>query len=162
MGILTKSDSKIFRQYFKEMAKLIGITVIYQYPVDMNFTIYAEENPKGFSERIEMDIIFDENPKVTTLRKYGWVSELPEDKPYMAQLPFDAKNLCKGCRITIIPPKPLIDNSNEAVFVITDIKANIQFPDSWACKLAPVFFKKTEDKLASYKDKNNVFMNLED
>jgi hypothetical protein len=158
MGLLTKSDSTIFRSYFKEMAKLLGIKVIYQYPVDMKFTIYAEENPKGFSEEILMDIIFDENPKITTLRKYGWVSEMPDDKPYLAQLPFDAKNLCAGCRISIFPPMPMAD---KRVFVITDIKSNLQFPDSWMCKLAPVFFKKTEDKL-DYKNKNNVFMNLED
>lgn len=158
MGLLTKSDSTIFRSYFKEVAKLLGIKVIYQYPIDMKFTIYAEENPKGFSEEILMDIIFDENPKITTLRKYGWVSEMPDDKPYLAQLPFDAKNLCAGCRISIFPPMPMAD---KRVFVITDIKSNLQFPDSWMCKLAPVFFNKTEDKL-DYKDKNNVFMNLED
>lgn len=159
MGVLTRADSTIFRGYFKEMAKLLGIRVLYQYPVDMNFTIYAEENPKGFSEEIMMDIIFDENPKVTTLRKYGWVSETPEDKPYLAQLPFDAKNLCKGCRVSIIPPLPLAD---KRVFVITDIQSNLQFPDSWMCKLAPVFFNKTEEKMVEYKDKNNVFMNLDD
>ena len=71
MGLLTKKDSTIFRSFFKEMAKLRGIHVYYQYPIDMQFTIYAEENPKGFSEKIEMDIIFNENPKTTTLRKYG-------------------------------------------------------------------------------------------
>lgn len=141
------------------MAKLRGIHVIYQYPIDMNFTVYAEENPKGFSEEIEMDIIFNENPKITTLRKYGWVSELPDDKPYIAELPFDAKNLCKGCRIKMIPPMPLTD---ERVFVVTDIQANLEFPDSWVCKLAPVFFEKTENRLSGYKDKNNVFMNLDD
>ena len=158
MGQLVKADSTMFRSWFKEMAKLLGIRVIYQYPIDMKFTIYAEENPKGFSEEILMDIIFEENPKITTLRKYGWVSEIPDDKPYLAQLPFDAKNLCKGCRISIIPPLPLAD---KRVFVITDIQSNLQFPDSWMCKLAPVFFEKTENKL-DYKDKNNVFMNLED
>ena len=141
MGQLVKADSTMFRSWFKEMAKLLGIRVIYQYPIDMKFTIYAEENPK-----------------ITTLRKYGWVSEIPDDKPYLAQLPFDAKNLCKGCRISIIPPLPLAD---KRVFVITDIQSNLQFPDSWMCKLAPVFFEKTENKL-DYKDKNNVFMNLED
>ena len=159
MGLLTRKDSTIFRQYFKEMARLRGIQVIYQYPIDMSFTIYVEENPKGFSEEILMDIIFEENPKVTTLRKYGWISELPEDKPYLAQLPFDAKNLCKGCRIKIKPPLPLAD---DRVFVITDIQANLEFPDNWMCKLAPVFFAKQPKKNADYKDKNNVFMNLDE
>jgi hypothetical protein len=159
MGRLTSNDSTMFQQYFKEMAALIGIHVLYQYPIDMNFTMYAEEDPKGFSEEIGMDIIFDENPKVTTLRKYGWASKLEDDKPYMATLPFDAKNLCKGCRITIMPPQPLVGKN---VFVITAIKANLEFPDSWACKLAPVNFSKQTKKLEEYKDKNNVFMNVED
>lgn len=159
MGLLTRADSTLFRSYFKEMAKLLGIRVIYQYPIDMKFTMYAEENPKGFSEEILMDIIFEENPKITTLRKYGWVSEIPDDKPYLAQLPFDAKNLCKGCRVSIIPPLPLAE---KRVFVITDIQSNLQFPDSWMCKLAPVFFNKTENKLDGYKDSNNVFMDLDD
>lgn len=158
MGLLTQKDSTIFRKFFKEMAKLRGISVAYQYPIDMNFTIYAEEDPKGFSEEIKMDIIFTENPKVTTLRKYGWVSQLPEDKPYMAELPYDAPNLCKGCRISIFPPLPL---APKRVFVITDIQANLEFPDSWVCKLAPVFEKKTTNKL-DYKDKNNVFINVKD
>ena len=160
MGLLTKNDSTIFRNFFKEMAKLRGITVLYQYPIDMNFTIYAEEVPTGFSEEIQLDIIFDENPKVTTLRKYGWVSEIPDDKPYMATLPFDTPNLVKGCRISIIPPQPLVD---KRVFVITDIQTGLEFPDSWVCKLAPVFFNKTpEEKLDKYKYENNVFMNLDE
>ena len=85
MGALTREDAKIYRSYFKEMARLRGINVLYQYPIDMNFSIYAEEDPRGFSEYIHMDIIFQENPKTTTLRKYGWISEIPDDKPYLAE-----------------------------------------------------------------------------
>lgn len=159
MGRLTANDAIMFQNFFKEMAKLEGISVLYQYPIDMQFTIYAEERPKGFSEEIKMDIIFEENPKVTTLRKYGWASKLEEDKPYIAMLPFDAPNLCKGCRVTIIPPQPL---AGKEVFVITDIKSNFEFPDSWICKLAPVYSDNAGPKLDEYKDKNNVFMNIED
>ncbi len=159
MGLLTQNDSTIFRGYFKEMAKLIGIRVIYQYPIDMEFTIYAEENPKGFSEEIPLDVIFEENPKITILWKYGWVSQVPDDKPYMATLPFDTPQLCKGCRISIVPPQPLTD---KRIFVVTDIQTGLEFPDSWVCKLAPVFFNKTDKLTDGYKDKNNVFMKLGD
>ena len=159
MGLLTQNDSTMFRGYFKEMAKLLGISVLYQYPIDMDFTIYAEETPKGFSEEIQIDIIFDENPKITTLRKYGWVSEVPDDKPYMATLPYDTKNLCKGCRISIVPPQPL---SGKRTFVVTDIQAGLEFPDSWVCKLAPVFKDKVPpEKLDKYKKKDKVFMNFD-
>lgn len=154
MGLLTKNDASIFRNYFKEMAKLRGIQVIYKYPIDMEFSIYAEENPKGFSEDIPMDIIFEENPKMATLRKYGWVSELPDDKPYIAQLPFDAKNLCKGCRIIIPSPFPL---GPARTFVITEITGNLEFPDNWVCKLAPVFHDKP-NKPVDYTDTNYNFI----
>lgn len=154
MGLLTEHDSTIYRGYFKEMAKLIGIAVTYQYPIDMEFSMYAEENPKGFSEPIPMSIIFEANPKTATLRKYGWVSELPDDKPYMVTLPFDAPNLCKGCRISIPPPKPL---KGDRVFVVTEISANLDFPDSYVCKVAPVMHNKPTVE-PNYSDTNNTFI----
>ena len=154
MGLLTKQDSTIHRNFFKEMAKLRGISVIYQYPIDMQFSIYAEEDPTGFSEEIPMDIIFDENPKMATLRRYGWVSEVPEDKPYIATLPYDAPNLCKGCWITIPPPFPLGEGR---IFVITEISANLEFPDSWVCKIAPVMKGKPQKPL-DYSDTNFNFI----
>ena len=159
MGLLTGHDATIYRGMFKEMAKLLGIHVKYQYPIDMNFTIYAEETPRGFSEEIGMDIIFEENPKVSTLRKYGWNSEISDDKPYIATLPFDAKNLCAGCRITM---KPRLSLDSSKTFVITEIHSNFDIPDSWICKLAPVFKKSTAEKLSDYKESNNVFMKLDD
>ena len=154
MGLLTQKDAEMFRKYFKEMAFLRGIGVIYQYPIDMEFTNYAEENPKGYSEDIPMHIIFEENPKMNTLRKYGWVSEKPDDKPYIATLPYDAPNLCAGCRITI--PSPFPKNPGR-LFVITEITANLEFPDSWVCKLAPVMHTKP-NKPADYKDTNFNFI----
>lgn len=154
MGLLTKKDATIFRKYFKEMAKLRGIPVIYQYPIDMEFSLYAEEDPRGFSEPIPMDIIFEENPKMATLRRYGWVSEVPEDKPYIAQLPYDAKNLCKGCRVTIPSPFPTTPGR---VFVITEITGNLEFPDNWVCKLAPVFHNKPQ-KPVDYENTNYNFI----
>lgn len=154
MGLLTKKDATIFRKYFKEMAKLRGIPVIYQYPIDMEFSLYAEEDPRGFSEPIPMDIIFEENPKMATLRRYGWVSEVPEDKPYIAQLPYDALNLCKGCRVTIPSPFPATPGR---VFVITEITGNLEFPDNWVCKLAPVFHNKPQ-KPVDYENTNYNFI----
>ena len=136
MGLLTQQDATMFRHYFKEMAKLRGIRVYYQFPVDMNLTVHAEERPAGFSEQIPIDIIFEQNPKVATLRRYGWVTEQNEDKPFICSLAYDVPNLSKGCRITIPSPNPI---ASDNTFVITDIKMNLEFPDCYVCKLAPVF-----------------------
>ena len=107
MGLLTKPDSTIFRQYFKEMAKLRGISVIYQYPIDMQFSIYAEEDPIGFSEDIPMDIIFEENPETQVesftkyLSKTENVKKLQKIFPIISPLVFPHTNWVILCRCLI-------------------------------------------------------------
>lgn len=158
MGQLLKQDAELYRRFFKEQAKLLGIHVLYQYPVDMDFTLHGQENPKGYSDPIEMNIIFDQSPKLKTLRKLGWVSEDPDDKPYIVQLPFDAPNLQKGCLITLPAPLPI---ATSKVFKITEITFDQVLPDSWYCKLAPKFEDMNVLTKDDYKDKPNTFLKVD-
>lgn len=139
MGLLINSDAELLRNFFKEAARLRGIQVEYQYPIDMTFSKYAEEDPRGYSEAMPLDIIFEENPDIKTLKRYGWISETDENTPYMAEFPYDTFKLAKGCRIRI--PSPLNDNSGR-LFVVTQIRSSLEYPEAWACKLAPVFYEK--------------------
>ena len=159
MGLLVGKDSTLFRNYFDEMSKLIGIQVKYMYPIDMNFSMYGDENPLGFSEPEWISIIFDENPSIRTLKKYGWVTEGEERQPYMAQFSYNTENLAKGCRIEI--PSNLPDKGR--LFVVTDMTTNLEFPESYMCKLAPVFHtKNTEEKINNSVTKStNTFINID-
>ena len=159
MGLLINSDAARFRNYFVEMAKLIGITVLYQYPIDMDYSTYGDENPLGFSEPTELDIIFEENPSIKTLKKLGWWVEHADRQPSTIQVPYDTPNLAKGCRVII--PDGLNDKGR--TFVITDIVANLQFADSWICKVAPVFHNKnTEEHIDLNTAKsNNTFIKID-
>ena len=152
MGLLINGDAQLLRGFFKEAAKLRGIQVLYQYPIDMTFSNYAEEDPRGFSEAEEIDIIFEENPKMKTLQRYGWISETTEEVPYMAHFPYDTYKLAKGCRVTI--PSPLEDGIGRK-FVVTEIRSSLEFPEAWACKLAPVFFDKPNPEKLENKIKHS-------
>jgi hypothetical protein len=158
MGQLINKDASLYRGFFKEQAKLLGIHVLYQYPIDMEFTVHGQENPLGYSDPIEMDIIFDQSPKLKTLKRFGWMSEDPEDKPYLIQVPFDAPNLQKGCLITLPAPLPLIDSR---VFKITDISFDQILPDSWYCKLAPKFEKQNAIVPEDYKETPGTFLKVD-
>lgn len=149
MGLLTQKDARLWREFFKEMAFLRGQTVKYQYPIETTATIHSELM-STLSEPIDMDIIFDENPKTATLKKVKWVSEFPDDKPYIAILPYDAINLCTECVITIPP----IDSLNEVgrKFKITSITTINEYPDSWTCVVAPIF--DTETPKNDYSESN--------
>ena len=152
MGLLINSDAELLRSFFKEAARLKGISVKYQYPIDMTFSKYAEEDPRGYSEPEILDIIFEENPTINTLKRYGWNTETSEDVPYMAHLPYDTYKLSKGCRLNI--PSPIDDNGR--LFVVTQIKTSLQYPEAWACKLAPVFYTKPNPEVLEKKlEKSN-------
>lgn len=158
MGELFNNDALIYRRFFKEQAKLLGIKVKYQYPVDMKFTNSGQENPKGYSEPIDMDIIFSQSPKLSTLRKLGWVSQDPSEKPYLVQLPYDAPNLQKGCLLILPAPDPLTSTN---VFKITEITVDQILPDSWYCKVAPKFGEMNALKQEDYITNNNSFLKIE-
>lgn len=160
MGQLFSKDATIYRKFFKEQAKLLGIHVEYRYPIDMEFTTHAQENPKGYSEPQEVDIIFDSSPKLSTLRKLGWVSEDKSDKPYLIQAPFDIPNLQKGCLFILPSPEPL---SESRVFKVVDIQVDQVMPDSWYCHVAPKLEEqyaiKTEE---DYKDQSYSFLRIDE
>ena len=158
MGILINRDAEVYRKFFKEQAKLIGIKVQYQYPVDMEFTLHGQENPKGYSDPIDLDIIFDQSPKLVTLRKFGWVSEDDRDKPYIVQVPYDTPNLQKGCLLILPSPLPL---EPSRVFKITDITVDHVLPDSWYCRVAPKFEDINTIKKDDYKSKPNTFLKVD-
>jgi hypothetical protein len=158
LGDLFNQDAEIFREFFKEQAKLLGIKVKYRYPIDMKFTLHFQEDPLGYSEPIDIDIIFSQSPQLKTLKKLGWVSEDKSDKPYLIQMPYDTPNLQKGSLVILPVPAPLIGSK---VFKITDITVDQILPDSWYCKVAPKFEDMDKLTLEDYKDKSYSFLKVD-
>ena len=135
MGLLVRDDSRLFRGYFKEMCKLIGIHIGYQYVVKKEMTIHSEDN-STLSMPIPLDIIFDENPTIDTLNKLGWVSEIGEQRPIVINMPYDTPHLTVNARVII----ETIDGVNRPrVFKITKIKSDLEYPDAYTCAVVPVF-----------------------
>lgn len=141
MGRLTNNDAEVFRGWFKEMARLHGMTVGYQYPLGDQKTIHSEPN-MPMSNPIQLDIIFNENPSLDTLKKHGWVTEIGEQKPVVAQVPYDTPNLQRYSRIIISPIGTIID---ARTFEVTAISSILEYPDCWTVRLAPVYNSIKED-----------------
>lgn len=135
MGLLNRKDALNMRGYFNEMVKFIGQSVGYQYIVKQDWTIHSESNAE-YSAPIRIDIIFDENPSIDTLNRLGWVSELNDEKPVIANLPYNTPNLQVNCRIII---QSVSGTPRPRVFRISKIAEDLEYPDSVVCALVPVF-----------------------
>ena len=136
MGRLVHEDAKRWREYFKEMADLLGITVFYQHPLEdtKSYNLHGELETQ-YSELEETDVIFEEFPKQQTLRKLGWFSEGQEPMP-MIQCSWDLPNIQIGSRF-VIPSG--IDNAKGRVFRVTKMSNELQFPANCYCQIAPDF-----------------------
>ena len=70
-GILINKNILIYRQYFKEMVKLVGINVVYRAPrKDKAYDTYGELD-SNYYEPIVVGCIFDEHPTQKTMKKLG-------------------------------------------------------------------------------------------
>ena len=136
MGLLTNADAKLYIGWFKEMASLRGISVQYRYVITQESTIHGEVNPTNLSDPITIDIIFETNPKIKTLKNIGWVSETNEEKPYIMMLPLDTPYISNEARIYIPPDVQAIKDIKE--FKITSINTNMEYPDCYICTVVPV------------------------
>lgn len=140
MGVLTKEDdATLFRSWFKEMAKLRGFSVKYRYVKDgLSITTHGELNPNDLSDPIDIDIIYEQNPRMKTLRNIGWISESQDDKPYIMMLPFDTPHLSQEARVYIPANYELLTNGFKE-FKITSVNMNLEYPDCYICTVVPVF-----------------------
>lgn len=134
-GILINQDTKLHRQYFKEMCKLIGVNVIFRAPKPGKYyTTYTEikanyENPEVVS------CIFEEYPKQQTLKKLGWVAELDENASII-HVPYDLKGLQQGA-LFIIPSG--LDNAEGRLFRVVKLTNSMIYPSSIACQIVPEY-----------------------
>ena len=155
MGTLTRPDAKLFRSWFHEMARLRGITVQYQYLLDYDASIHGEIEPKDLADPVELDVIFETNPKVSTLHHLGWSSESSTDKPYVMLVPWDTPNLTTHCRVSL-RAEEAISHSGPRLFEITRIESLLEYPDCWTCLVVPVY--KTSVIRSDYSSSNYNYL----
>lgn len=147
---------KLLEAGFLKCVDCYGISVGYQYPLGNDKTIHSEPN-MPMSNPIQLDIVFNENPTVDTLKKHGWTVEIGENKPVIAQVPYDTPNLQRYSRI-IIPP---IGNVMKArTFEVTAISTILEYPDCWTIRLAPVYETIQEKHEENLSDANVSMMDV--
>lgn len=91
-GTLLNNNTKLHRQYFREMVKLLGIYVIYRAPYPgKHYTTYGEID-SNYEPPIQVGVLFHDHPDQKTLKKIGWVSEL-QDTSSLIEVDYDLPNL---------------------------------------------------------------------
>ena len=134
-GMLLTPEIKLHRKYFLEMAKLLGIQLIYRAPLPgKTFDEHGDLNANYYPGQVVFGI-FQEHPDQKTLKKMGWVAELQENSSII-HVPYDLPNLQVGA-LFIIPSG--IDKAEGRVFRVISMQNIMVYPASIACEIAPEY-----------------------
>lgn len=134
-GLLVNSNTTLHRRYFNEMARLLGIKVIYRAPTPgKHYTTYAEIESNYQEPTIEY-CIFEDHPSQQTLKKLGWVSELQEGSSII-HVRYDLPDIQQGA-LFIIPSG--LDKTKGRLFRVIKMSNIMVFPSSISCEIAPEY-----------------------
>lgn len=134
-GFLINKNTKLHRQWFKEMVKLIGIQVVYIAPrPGKTYTTYGEIESSYYDAEV-VGCIFDEHPSQQTMKKIGWVSELVGSASLIS-VPYDLRDLQVGA-LFIIPSG--LDDGVGRVFRVTKLNTTMIYPASITCEIVPEY-----------------------
>ena len=157
-GMLLNKDIKLHRQYFNEMCKLLGISVIYRSLQDgAKWTNYGEVDA-NYNPPILLGCIFNDHPDQSTLKKIGWVSELQEGASII-HVPYDTPGLQVGC-LFIVPSG--LDDGKGRLFRCTKLTNIMVYPASIACEIVPEYENTFRKSLKSHKNNSFNLLNGEE
>lgn len=144
-GTLLNNNTKLHRQYFREMVKLLGIYVIYRAPYPgKHYTTYGEID-SNYEPPIQVGVLFHDHPDQKTLKKIGWVSEL-QDTSSLIEVDYDLPNLQQGS-LFIIPSG--LDDGKGRLFKVVNMQNSIVYPASITCEIVPEF-EDSEDRVSDF------------
>lgn len=141
---LVKSDALIQRKYFKEMLQLYGIDGMYFQTKDGSIS-YNEtgELSAEYLEPIPCQMIFDQVPTVSTLKKLGWVTELDKSQP-LIHVNYDLPELQIGCCFNIEDP---LRPGKGRLFRVTKMSVGIIYPMCVTCQIVAILGDRPEKTL---------------
>jgi len=155
-GLLLQNDLEIQRYYFNEALEYYGIDADY-YQVKEPTTEFtsAGELSSYFYDPVPMRVIFDQVPKVNTLKKLGWVTELNQDSQPIIHVPFDTPGIQVGALFRIADP---LRPGSGRLFRATKMTTGIIYPVAATLQIVAVVGDSPEETVTPYDGNKTIFI----
>ena len=160
VNLIQSEEVEILRAYYDEALEMQGVPCTYQYPLKNDYNIHGEQAADAFSEPINTFVGIEAEPKISTIRKLGWVVENDSDLPFLLHVSFGLPELQKGCKFMFAG---LHTNLPAREFVVERMTIPFQAPDHMIVEVIPQYDTKNrgiaEDPISVAKmlDKEELF-----
>lgn len=153
-------DIKLMRDRYDEALVQQGIECMYQFPYMAQSNRQGEPLVEAYSELLPTNIFFDGNPKIKTLKRYGWVVENDSNLPFLIHCSWNLPHVQKDAIFRIAGQYTEVP---DRIFRVTELTYDIQCPDHLICQVVPVYDKKivgrTSEEVNRQFNKSNYFIN---
>lgn len=153
-------DITLMRKRYDEALEMMGVPVVYQYPLMATSNAQGESVVDSYSDPLDAHVFFEGNPKVKTFKRLGWVVENSDSLPFLLHCSFNLPQVQKDSifkfgsgHFTELPDR---------TFRVTEITYDIQAPDHIICQVVPVYDKspvgRTQTEISKTFNKSNHFI----
>lgn len=153
-------DIKLMRARYDEALVQQGIACQYQFPYMADSNTQGEPLVEAYSEILGTNIFFDGNPKIKTLKRYGWVVENDANLPFLIHCSWNLPHVQKDAIFRIAGQYTEVP---DRVFRVTELTYDIQCPDHLICQVIPAYDKKitgrTKEEVSRQFNRSNYFIN---
>lgn len=152
---LLQNDLEIMRRQMDEALELYGLAARYYQLKDKKarFTTAGELSSRYF-DPVDTRVIFEQAPKVTTLKKLGWVTEL-DQASQLLHASFNLPGISFGALFEIRDP---LNQTSGRFFRVTKLQVGILFPSFVTCQIVPVVNDQPDETVQPYEGSRHVFL----
>ena len=156
---LIGEDILLHRKRYDEALSQQGIPCKYQWPNMANSNNQSEPVIDSYSDMLDIHIFYEGNPKIKTIKRFGWIIENHQDLPMLIHCSWNLPNLQKD---SLFHMSGLYSGLPDRVFRVTEIAYDVVAPDHLVCQVVPAYEKqtvgKTDKEVSAKFNKSNTFL----
>lgn len=155
---IIQNDALMYRRWAEEQLEMYGVSAqYYQIKPHHSFTS-AGELAANYYDPTPAKIFFDQVPKITTLKKLGWVTELDQQASLINVL-FTTPGISVGCLYDIKDP---LTPDRGRLFRVTKLQTGILYPAYVTCQIVPVMGTAPEETVDPYQGNKSIFLDKQE
>lgn len=139
LSSLIQSDITLMRSRYDEALQLQGIACKYQFPMFAGSNDQGDPVIDSYSAMIDTHIFFEGNPKVKTLKRYGWVVANNDDLPFIVHCSWNLEHVQKD---SIFRVSGQYSEIPDRVFRVTALSYDLQCADHLVAQVVPCYDEK--------------------
>lgn len=160
LNSLIQRDITLMRKRYDEALQLQGISCRYQFPVLAGSSTQGDPVIDSYSDLIDTYIFFEGNPKVKTLKRYGWVVANNDDLPFIVHCSWNLPHVQKD---SVFRVAGQYSEVSDRIFRVTALSYDLQCADHLVAQVVPCYDEKnlvgrTDKEISSTFNRSNHFL----